>query len=121
MSRIFLLNIITLIVAMALFCQCSKTDNNSADGYGSKYPKTKEAYAIIDSCMSFMETDPARSHHVIDSVCNAKLMSPLRCKYLHATVVFGGDNKPRRWTTSSHAAVSRTNPPSADSSRQYTA
>lgn len=64
---------------MALFCQCSKTDNNSADGYGSKYPKTRGAYAIIDSCMSFMETDPARSHHVIDSVCNAKLMSPLRC------------------------------------------
>ncbi len=45
----------------------------------------------MDSCMSFMQTDPARSHQIIDSVCNAKLMSPQRCDYYHATVLFNGD------------------------------
>lgn len=46
---------------------------------------------IIDSCMSFMQTDPARSHQIIDSVCNAKLMSPQRCDYYHAMVVYEGE------------------------------
>ncbi len=47
----------------------------------------------MDSCMSFMQTDPKRSHQIIDSVCNAKLMSPQRCDYYHAMVVFNGEEK----------------------------
>lgn len=94
MDRHFYLNIMIFIAVMALFCQCSKNDSDSTDGYGSEYPRTGEAYSIIDSCMSFMKTDPAKSHHIIDSVCNAGLMSPQRCKYFNATVVFGGDAKP---------------------------
>lgn len=80
-----------LVFALAaLFCQCNN-NRLEPDGYGSEYPKTKEAYAIIDSGMSFMNSDPAKAHHIIDSVCKLKLMSPKRCDFLHATVLFSGD------------------------------
>lgn len=80
-------------IAVMLFSQCSNREENVDDYYGKEYPQTKKATAIIDSCMSFMETDPARSHEIIDSVCKAKLMSPQRCDYYHAMVVFEGENK----------------------------
>ncbi len=73
------------------FCQCSDHKTDASDGYGKEYPHTFEAISIIDSCMSFMHSDPAKAHQIIDSVCNAKLMSPQRCDYYHATVVYEGE------------------------------
>lgn len=90
MRKIFLY-IAVSITAIYLFCQCSNKGADDADGYGTEYPQTKKAIAIIDSCMSFMQTDPARSHQIIDSICNAKLMSPQRCDYYHAMVVYNGE------------------------------
>ena len=90
MRKYTLFFILSLTVAL-LFCQCSgrKADDNG--GYGKEYPHTSEAIAIMDSCMGFMQTDPVRSHQIIDSVCNAKLMSPQRCDYYHAMVVYEGE------------------------------
>lgn len=81
------------IAVTVSFCQCGKNADDG-DGYGSEYPKTNETFDIIDSCMSFMETAPDKSHQIIDSVRNAGLMSPQRCDYYHATVVFEGNLKP---------------------------
>lgn len=67
-------------------------NEDDVDGYGKDFPRTGEATAIIDSCMSFMHSDAAKSHHIIDSVCQAKLMSPARCDYYHAMVVYEGED-----------------------------
>lgn len=67
-------------------------NEDDVDGYGKDFPRTGEATAIIDSCMSFMYSDAAKSHHIIDSVCQAKLMSPARCDYYHAMVVYEGED-----------------------------
>ncbi len=92
MKRIVLSSI--LLLATLLSCtQCSDRNAGSADGYGRGYPHTKEAITIIDSCMSFMQTDPARSHRIIDSICQARLMRPARCDYYHAIVVYMGDER----------------------------
>lgn len=82
--------IISLLTTL-FFCQCNGRKAGDNGGYGEEYPQTKESMTIIDSCMSFMQTDPARSHQIIDSVCNAKLMSPQRCDYYHAMVVYEGE------------------------------
>lgn len=88
-----LLFIAMSLTALLFLTHCSNRNTNDTDGYGNEYPRTKEASAIIDSCMSFMHTDPAKSHKIIDSVCQAKLMSPQRCDYYHAMVVFCGEEK----------------------------
>ncbi len=87
----YVLFIVISLATVALFCQCGGGKDDVSEGYGNDYPRTKEAIAIIDSCMSFMQTDPSRSHQIIDSVCNAKLMSPQRCDYYHAMVVYEGE------------------------------
>lgn len=81
------------------FAQCGNDtggtfdgNEDDVDGYGKDFPRTGEATAIIDSCMSFMYSDAAKSHHIIDSVCQAKLMSPARCDYYHAMVVYEGED-----------------------------
>lgn len=79
------------LAAVMTFIQCG---NNSADnngGYGNDYPRTRESMDIIDSCMGFMMNEPAKSHKIIDSVCQAKLMSPQRCDYYHAVVTLSGE------------------------------
>lgn len=85
---------ITIFIAPVLcFVQCNNGRDDDDDGYGREFPRTKETIAIIDSCMSFVQTDPMRSHQIIDSVCTAKLMSPQRCDYYHAMVVYQGEEK----------------------------
>ena len=81
------------LAAILLLSQCNNRVSDDADGYGKEYPRTKESFAIIDSCMSFMQTDPAKSHSIIDSVCEQKLMSPQRCDYFHAMVLYQGEEK----------------------------
>lgn len=83
--------IIGIIVALALFCQCDS--RTGLEGYGQQYPMDQESFAAIDSCMAYMETDPARAHSMLDSVFNAGAMSPQRCEYLHAMVVYTGEGK----------------------------
>lgn len=90
MSKYIYLIAISL-TSILLFSQCGGKITDSADGYGKEYPKTQETIAVIDSSMSFMHTDPAKAHQIIDSVCQAKLMSPSRCDYYHAIVVYDGE------------------------------
>lgn len=92
MKKKILLAVASLSTVLFL-CQCDNRNDDASDGYGKEYPHTKEAIAIIDSCMSCMQTDPARSHEIIDSVCHAKLMSPQRCDYYHAIVAYNGEEK----------------------------
>lgn len=89
--RVIFLYITIFLTTVIVFCQCGDGRDSVDDGYGTDYPRTKEATAIIDSSMSFMQSNPARAHRIIDSVCNAKLMSPQRCDYYHAMVVFNGE------------------------------
>lgn len=89
--RKFTFFVIISLLTTLFFCQCNGRKAGDNGGYGEEYPQTKESMTIIDSCMSFMQTDPARSHQIIDSVCNAKLMSPQRCDYYHAMVVYEGE------------------------------
>lgn len=84
---------VMLVALIGLFCQCNH-DRPEPDGYGSEYPRTKEAYKIVDNGMSYMNSDPAKAHHIIDSVCEAKMMSPQRCDFLHATVLYNGEELP---------------------------
>lgn len=86
MNRIY---IYVLIAVMALFCQCGE-HKTSEDG-GSDYP-TKETFAIIDSCMSYMYAEPGKAHNLLDSVRDAGLMTRQRCDYFHAMVIFSGEN-----------------------------
>ena len=82
----------SLIIALVLtlYCQCGSGPD--VDGYGQEHPLGPESYAVIDSCMSYMDSDPSRAHRMLDSVCQAGIMSPQRCCYLHAMVVFEGEN-----------------------------
>lgn len=89
--RKFIFFVIISLLTTLFFCQCNGRKAGDNGGYGEEYPQTKESMTIIDNCMSFMQTDPARSHQIIDSVCNAKLMSPQRCDYYHAMVVYEGE------------------------------
>lgn len=86
-----ILVIIISLVAVLFFTQCGNQNAEDFDGYSKEYPRTGEAVSIIDSCMNFMHSDPARLHSIIDSVGNAKLMSPERCDYYHALVVYDGE------------------------------
>lgn len=80
-----------LALMLPLFCQCDS--HPDTDGYGKEYPLDSESYASIDSCMAYMDTDPARAHRMLDSVRDAGIMSPQRCDYLHAMVVFEGEHQ----------------------------
>lgn len=92
MKKYILLITISLTAAV-LFSQCGNKhpEECNGSGYGKEYPRTEEAISVIDSCMNFMHTDPAKLHSIIDSVGNAKLMSPERCDYYHALVVYEGE------------------------------
>lgn len=82
--------IIFVIATIALFCQCR--ENNAAEDDGSDYP-SREAFVSIDSCMSYMNSDPAKAHRMLDSLMDAGLMTRQRCDYYHAMVIYSGENK----------------------------
>lgn len=88
----FILLIAIILITILSFTQCNNGNADDNGGYGKEYPRTKEAVGIIDSCMNFMHTDPSKLHHIIDSVGKAKLMSPERCDYYHAMVVYEGED-----------------------------
>lgn len=81
---------ILAIIVTCLLCQCGQ--RHDGDDKGNDYP-SRETFAIIDSCMSFMYSDPMKAHHMLDSLVSIKLMTQQRCDYLHAMVVFSGENK----------------------------
>lgn len=80
-----------LVAVLALFAQCS--NQHGMEGYGQQHPLDPERYAAIDSCMAYMDTDPARAHHMLDSVRLLGIISPQRCDYLHAMVISEGDDR----------------------------
>ncbi len=59
---------------------------------GSDYP-TDETFDLIDRSMSYMTSDPARAHLLLDSIADAGLMTRQRCAYYHAMVVFSGEHQ----------------------------
>lgn len=79
------------VLFLAFFCQCS--GHPDTDGYGQEYPMDLESYAAIDSCMSYMDSNPAQAHRMLDSVYKTGIMSPQRCHYLHAMVLFEGERQ----------------------------
>ncbi len=81
----------TVLLLLSTFCQCSTDDRPGLDGYGSEYPMTKNTGLAIDSCMGYMHSDPALAHHMLDSICQDGLISPQRCDYYHALILFGGE------------------------------
>lgn len=78
-----------LFILTLLFCQCTKQGKN--DDEGRDYP-SKETFIGIDSCMSYMSSNPHTAHHMLDSIAEAKLMTRQRCDYFHAMVIFCGEN-----------------------------
>ena len=86
--RKYIHHIVISLVAVLFFCQCNNGNTDGSDGYGKEYPLTEEVSAIIDSCMSFMMTDPARSCQILDSIGKANLISPQRRDYYHAMVIY---------------------------------
>lgn len=86
--RKYIHHIVISLVAVLFFCQCNNGNTDGSDGYGKEYPLTEEVSAIIDSCMSFMMTDPARSCQMLDSIGKANLISPQRRDYYHAMVIY---------------------------------
>lgn len=85
--------ILFLFLQLAVFCRCSIDYRAESDGYGAEFPMTDSTGAAIDSCMGYMESNPAKAHYILDSICNAKLISPQRCDYYHALILFGGEHK----------------------------
>lgn len=69
---------ILALLWLTLFCQCRQVSPVSLDGYGH-FPMTEDAGLLIDSSMSFMRSDPAKAHQILDSLLNARKISPLRC------------------------------------------
>lgn len=90
MSRYFL-KAFTFVILMLTLCQCGKKHQED-DGYGLEFPMTKALFARIDSCMAYMNSDPKKAHSMLNAIRDEKLISPQRCDYLHATVVFSGEN-----------------------------
>lgn len=80
-----------IVVILLFFCQCS--DHPYTEGYGQEYPLNAERYAVIDSCMAYMDSDPTQAHHMLDSVRDCGTISPQRCDYLHAMVAAQGGNQ----------------------------
>lgn len=81
--------LISLLV-LWFFCQCDSRHSN--DDNGSDYP-SKETFAAIDSCMGLMTSNPQKTHRMLDSLKNARLMTQQRCDYFHAMVVFSGERR----------------------------
>lgn len=77
-----------LIAALAFLCQCK--ENKTAVEGGSDYPSGK-TFVSIDSCMSYMMSDPAKAHRMLDSLRDARLMTKERCDYYHAMVIYSGE------------------------------
>ncbi len=82
---------ILLLALLCTFCQC--TSQHEADDEGRDYP-SEEAFTLIDSCMSLMKSDPLRTHHMLDSLQVAGLMTKPRCDYYHAMVILSGEQQP---------------------------
>lgn len=80
------------LTLIALFCRCGSRDEQGLEGYGMEYPISKDNFDVVDSCMSYMSSNPSKAHHMLDSLLAAKIISPKRCEYLHAIVVLNGDN-----------------------------
>lgn len=78
-----------IIILTWLFCQCQKPQEN--DG-GKDYP-SKETFGVIDSCMSYMHSSPAKAHQMLDSLQEAKLMTKQRRDYFHAMILSSGENQ----------------------------
>lgn len=85
-------SIIVLCLTAIMFCQCGK--RHDADGYGVEYPMSDETAKYIDSCMSLMNSNPTMAHKMLDSISNAGQLSPQRCGYYQAMVIYSGDNNP---------------------------
>lgn len=83
--------LVALFFLLAVFCQCSTADRPEMDGYGPEYPMTHATGLAIDSCMGLMRSDPALAHRMLDSICQDRLISPQRCDYYHALILFGGE------------------------------
>lgn len=82
---------IILLAVICLFCRCSD-QAESSDG-GRDYP-SMETFRSIDACMGNMNTDPQRSHQMLDSLVDARLMTKARCDYYHAIVFYSGESNP---------------------------
>lgn len=81
--------ILLLVIGVAwLFCQC-KGDQETNES-GNDYP-SHETFDAIDSCMSFMNTNPQKAHQMLDSLREKKLMTQARCDYYHAMITFSGE------------------------------
>lgn len=78
------------LVWLTMFCQCRPSSPEGSDGYGPEFPMTEETGLLVDSSMSFLRSDPARAHRILDSLCTARMISPQRCDYYHAVVMHGG-------------------------------
>ena len=78
------------ILLTGLLCQCNS--HQDFDDDESDYP-SRETFKSIDSCMSFMNTDPQKAHQMLDSLLSAGLMTTPRCDYFHAIVVYNGENE----------------------------
>ena len=87
-----ILPILLCLSATLLLSQCSGSAGEDTNGYGKEYPLTKQSMPLIDSAMNLMQADPALSHHIVDSVCQARLMSPQRCDYYHAMILDTGED-----------------------------
>ncbi len=83
------LSYLLLIAFSWLFCQC--VNRHDDDDMGKDYPSRK-TFAVIDNCMSFMNTDPQKAHCMLDSLAQENLMTKQRCDYYHAMVIYSGEN-----------------------------
>lgn len=79
--------VLLLLTLPWLLCQCNVSHEENESG--SDYP-SQETFAVIDSCMSFVNSEPQKSHHMLDSLKDAGLMTEARCDYFHAMVMFTG-------------------------------
>lgn len=82
--------VFVLTALVLLFCQCEK--HHDEEGNGRDYP-SRETFKVIDNCMTYMSTNPQKAHYMLDSLKDAKLMTPQRCDYYHAMIMFSGENE----------------------------
>lgn len=84
--------VVFTIAFLVFFCQCD-SHPDTEEGYGQEFPLDAERFAVIDSCMAYMDSDPALAHHMLDSVRDSRIISPQRCDYLHAMVASRGEDR----------------------------
>lgn len=92
MNKTVFLIVFTLMSLVALFEQCKPDSRQDIDGYGAEYPRTREAYVVIDSCMELMSEDACKAHHILDSLAESRMISPQRTSYLHAMVLYSAEH-----------------------------